>query len=195
MAIKAVLFDCFGVLIVSGRQSLLDAHPEHHEELHDLGIRADKGFIDHDEYNQEASRIVGLSVEEIEQRHLSRNVRNASVFSWLQDLRQSGQYTTALVSNIARDGIDGLIPPSERADLFDAVVLSGEVGVTKPSAAIYDITLERLGVAPHEAIMIDDLLDNIDGAQYAGLRGIVYGNMRQVREDFDRIVAEEASRA
>jgi len=195
MAIKAVLFDCFGVLIVSGRQSLLDAHPEHHQELHDLGIRADRGFIDHAGYNEEASRIIGLSVDEIEARHLSRNVRNDPAFAWIKELHTSGHYKTALVSNIARDGIDALIPPSERDELFDTVVLSGQIGVTKPSEAIYDVAVERLGVEPFEAVMIDDLLDNIDGAQYAGLRGIVYGNMRQTREDFDLIVAEEADRA
>jgi putative hydrolase of the HAD superfamily len=56
---------------------------------------------------------------------------------------------------------------------FDAVVISGEVGVAKPDAAIFSLACSRLGVAAAEAAHIGDRLD-IDalGAHGAGLRGV-----------------------
>ena len=64
-----------------------------------------------------------------------------------------------------------LVPIDE---LFDVVIDSSEVGMRKPSRAIYELTLERLGgVAPDEAVFLDDVASNVEGAQAAGLHGIV----------------------
>ncbi len=53
---------------------------------------------------------------------------------------------------------------------FDAVVVSSEVGVTKPHPRIFEICLARLGVAPHQALFVDDRTDNIEAAARLGLR-------------------------
>ncbi len=68
---------------------------------------------------------------------------------------------TAIVSNIAFD----VRPAFEAlgvADCVDEFVLSFEVGVTKPDPAIFRIGLERLAVAPPDAVMIGDS-DEADG--------------------------------
>ncbi|WP_026909986.1 HAD family hydrolase [Patulibacter minatonensis] len=56
--------------------------------------------------------------------------------------------------------------------LFDHVVLSGHVGVRKPSGAIYRLALERAGVAADRAVFVDDLEQNVVAADRAGIRGI-----------------------
>lgn len=58
--------------------------------------------------------------------------------------------------------------------LADAVVISSEVGVRKPSRAIYEIACTRLGVAPDECVMIDDLEHNLQGAERLGIRGLFH---------------------
>jgi putative hydrolase of the HAD superfamily len=75
---------------------------------------------------------------------------------------------TALLSNAGRSEY----PPDGWATLFDAVVLSGEVGMRKPDIAIYRYTAKRLGVAPHEAVFVDDLAVNVRGAVAAGMIGV-----------------------
>jgi putative hydrolase of the HAD superfamily len=58
-------------------------------------------------------------------------------------------------------------------DSFDAVVISGEVGVGKPDKGIFDDALGRLGVAPGDAVMVGDNWDrDIVGALTAGLAGV-----------------------
>jgi putative hydrolase of the HAD superfamily len=91
------------------------------------------------------------------------------------DLRRRG-YRTAIVTNNfkeitslwrARVDIDGL---------FDTVVDSCEVGLRKPDPRIYHLTLERLGgVAPEEAVLLDDFEVNLAGAREIGMHGVYVG--------------------
>jgi putative hydrolase of the HAD superfamily len=53
---------------------------------------------------------------------------------------------------------------------FDAVIVSCEVGLSKPDPRIYRLCLERLGLAAAEALFVDDRVDNIEGAARVGLR-------------------------
>lgn len=75
---------------------------------------------------------------------------------------------TALLSNSW--GVD--YPREDWAELFDAVVISGEVGMRKPDAEVYRHTAERLGLAPENCVMVDDLRPNIRGAVSAGMVGV-----------------------
>ncbi len=57
-------------------------------------------------------------------------------------------------------------------ELFDAVVISAEVGLHKPQPEIYRLAAERLGVEPPECLFVDDLKENCDGAEAAGMTAI-----------------------
>jgi putative hydrolase of the HAD superfamily len=50
------------------------------------------------------------------------------------------------------------------------LVLSCELGVKKPDAAIYRAALDRLGTPPERAAFIDDLVDYCAGADALGIR-------------------------
>jgi FMN phosphatase YigB (HAD superfamily) len=72
---------------------------------------------------------------------------------------------TAVLSNADQLGDD-------IADLFDAVVLSGQVGFGKPDVRIYLLTAERLGLTPEECVFVDDMVSNVRGAVRAGMVGV-----------------------
>jgi phosphoserine phosphatase len=56
---------------------------------------------------------------------------------------------------------------------FDVVVISGDVGIAKPSPVIFTHALDRLGVAAADAVMVGDSLErDVRGAEAAGVRGI-----------------------
>jgi len=59
-------------------------------------------------------------------------------------------------------------------ELFDAVVISAEVGLRKPDPEIYLLAAERIGVPPAGCVFVDDLLHNADGAKAVGMEGIVH---------------------
>jgi putative hydrolase of the HAD superfamily len=57
---------------------------------------------------------------------------------------------------------------------FDAVVISCEVGVSKPDPRIYQLCLDRLALAPRETLFVDDRADNIEGAARVGLQTLQF---------------------
>ena len=60
------------------------------------------------------------------------------------------------------------------AELFEDVVISAEVGMHKPQPEIFQLACERLGVDPAEAIFVDDLRENIAGAEAVGMIGVLH---------------------
>jgi len=53
---------------------------------------------------------------------------------------------------------------------FDAVVISCEVGLSKPDPRIYQLCLDRLGLAAPTTLFVDDRADNVEAAARVGLR-------------------------
>jgi putative hydrolase of the HAD superfamily len=74
----------------------------------------------------------------------------------------------------------------ERApvDLFDATVISGDVGMHKPQPGIYLLACERLGVEPAACVFVDDLRENIEGAEAVGMTGVLH---REAAETIARL--------
>lgn len=191
MAIKAVIFDCFGVLVVDGKDTLRHDFPDHVQEIHDIFLRSDYGYISGDEQTAQLADLTGLTVAELEKRYKHKNVLNQSVLAWVKEVKSDG-FAVGLLSNIRRDGLEEFFPHTERASLFDGEVLSGDVGITKPSVRIFELMAEQLGLDPSECVMVDDLLKNTDGAERAGMHGILFDTVRQARSDLARIVSEHA---
>ena len=59
-------------------------------------------------------------------------------------------------------------------ELFDAVVISAEVGLHKPQPEIYLLASKRLGVEPEQCVFIDDLRENCAGAEAVGMTAILH---------------------
>jgi putative hydrolase of the HAD superfamily len=59
-------------------------------------------------------------------------------------------------------------------DLFDARVLSGQVGLRKPDPAIYALAAERLSLAPEACVFVDDLPGNLEPARALGMATILH---------------------
>lgn len=77
-------------------------------------------------------------------------------------------HRTALLSNSW--GLD--YPRGDWPELYDVTVISGEVGMRKPEPEIYLLTAERLGLAPEQCVMVDDLPPNVRGAAAVGMVGV-----------------------
>lgn len=78
---------------------------------------------------------------------------------------------TALLSNSW--GMSGY--PRERfGDLFDAVIISGEVGLRKPDPAIYELAVNRLEVPPASCVFVDDYPGHLEPAEQAGMTTVLH---------------------
>lgn len=89
---------------------------------------------------------------------------------FLEALRAAG-VRTAFVSNCnenTRHLLDGL----GLTGLVDELVLSCEVGVAKPDPRIYGVALDRLGVPPERAVLVDDLASYCESAEAFGMASV-----------------------
>jgi epoxide hydrolase-like predicted phosphatase len=59
-------------------------------------------------------------------------------------------------------------------ELFDGVVISGEVGLHKPQPEIFRLGAERIGVPPEQCVFVDDLRENCAGAESVGMTAVLH---------------------
>jgi 2-haloacid dehalogenase len=71
-------------------------------------------------------------------------------------------------------------------DSLDGVLVSSEVGITKPDPAIFQLLCARFGVTPEESVFIDDVVQNVTAAQSLGFHGIVFTDAAELRNDLVR---------
>lgn len=104
------------------------------------------------------------------------------MFGVLRNARRHG-LRTALLSNswgseYDRRGWD---------ELFDAVVISGEVGLRKPDREIYLLTARRLGVHPRQCVFVDDLPVNVRGGAAAGMVGVQHTSLDTTVDELEAL--------
>lgn len=182
--IRALIFDCFGVLYHGSLGHLRQLlPPDLRRELNDLTMSSDYGYISREEYFARASEITGISVGELESITAKQHIRNDALVAYVKSMKQD--YKIGLLSNMGSDVMSHLFSPTEQAELFDAVVLSSDIGMTKPNPDIFEFAARQLGVLPEECIMIDDLLANIEGARQTGMKGVAYSTIEQAKQAID----------
>ena len=205
VAISAVLFDLTGVLTTSPWPRLIEAAGgnvemlvgPYHEDGDHPWHRLERGEIGFAEWFEEVSAIAAEAGVELDLSPLAalrdEMVVYPHVVERVLELRRDG-YKTALITNNVREGSKmwrSLLPVD---DLFDVVIDSSEVGVRKPNRAIFELTLERLGVAdPTAAAFLDDVESNVAAARDIGLHGIVVGDPPDgALDELDALLAAHA---
>jgi putative hydrolase of the HAD superfamily len=97
------------------------------------------------------------------------------------DARAAG-IRTAVLSNGIREVLAQLDIERPLPAHFDVVVISFDVGCAKPDPQIYQITLDRLGVAPGDALFVDDRAENMEGARQLGIETLHFTAPERIDE-------------
>lgn len=108
--------------------------------------------------------------------------REQPMFDAVRRARGQG-LRTALLSNSW--GMD--YPRDEWDEVFDAVVISGEVGLRKPEPAIYRMAADKLGVEPTECVFVDDIGSNVAGAVAVGMVGVHFVSPTQAIDELETL--------
>lgn len=90
---------------------------------------------------------------------------------------------TALLSNSWGNEYDR----SDWHEMFNTVVISGEVGMRKPERAIFELALDRIGLPAGECVFVDDVAPNIAAAAEAGLVGIVHHTFDETARELEAL--------
>lgn len=185
---KAIIFDCFGVLaedVWTAFCSTLD-DKEAARRAHELSHQRNRGFISEEEFIQQVSETTNKSTNEVRETLKNGLAKNNELLGLIKELKK--KYRIGLLSNISSDWITREFLSEAESELFDASVLSYQVGMVKPDPRIYILTCERLSVTPEEALFVDDQPTYVESARGVGLSGIVYDGMHSFKPQLNELL-------
>jgi putative hydrolase of the HAD superfamily len=107
---------------------------------------------------------------------------NPIMLEWLKRLRSSG-LKAGLLSNMPLDMIFHMRERMAWLDQFNHLTFSAEVKLVKPDPAIYQHSLNALGVTASETIFVDDKEVNIQSARALGISAIRFQSVTQLARD------------
>jgi len=110
---------------------------------------------------------------------------NPPMIELMRELQASGLRMAMLTNNV-REWEPVWRPMLPVDEIFETVVDSGFVGVRKPEARIYEMTLERLDLPAGVCLFVDDLLPNIEGARAAGMSAVHFRDNEQAIAEIRR---------
>ena len=97
--------------------------------------------------------------------------------------------STGLISNSWGTGIYERAP----MQIFDATVISGDVGLHKPEPEIYRLGAERIGVPAEACVFVDDLRENVAGAEAVGMTAILHRGAASTIPELERLLGLDLS--
>lgn len=186
---KAVIFDCFGVLTTGTWQAFLESLPDAAtvDAASSLSRAYDAGFISKDEFLGGIKDVTGQEPKQVESLITSDITKNTPLLDYIRELRGRG-IKIGLLSNIATNWIRDTFLSSEEQELFDDMVMSFEVGMVKPDSRIFHIACERLGTEPSETVFIDDIDRFVEAAKDEGMEAIIYKDFKQTKQVLEKIL-------
>lgn len=117
---------------------------------------------------------------------------NVEMLDELAAVRAAGYRMSLLTNNVVEWG-PRWRPMVPVDDLFDDVVDSAHVGLRKPDPAIYELTVQRLGVDARECVFIDDFAHNCEAAEALGMTAVWLQDTPGAIADLRRVLAERGA--
>ena len=140
------------------------------EALADLRL-LETGAIEPAEFERRFGPRLGIAeTEGLIERMFAAVGPDEDVIAAVRSARDAG-VRTGLISNSWGTSI---YDPDTLEGMFDEIVISGDVGLHKPQPEIYKLAAERLGAAPEECVFVDDLRENVRGAEEVGMTAVLH---------------------
>ena len=103
--------------------------------------------------------------------------------------RLRGRLPLALASNSPRRLVDAALATARLTDVFDVIVTSDDVALSKPAPDIYLLVCQRLGVEPEHVLALEDSAAGVASAKAAGLACIAVPQFAETDVDAaDRVI-------
>jgi putative hydrolase of the HAD superfamily len=190
MAVRAVIFDIGGVLEITPDLGVgarwerkFGFEPGQMDELlNEVWEAGATGLLTEAQVYAQVKALLPVPPEEVDAMMAELWVQylgeaNHEMMAFARSLRPG--YKVALLSNSfvgarereqARYGLE---------DLCDLIVYSHEVGLSKPDPRIFQLTCERLGVAPEETVFVDDHEHHVLAARRLGMHAVLFKGAQQ----------------
>jgi putative hydrolase of the HAD superfamily len=152
-------------------------------------VRAlETGEISEHEFGERFGELLGIDERTGLVDRMFRGLRpDEAMLAALRRARAAG-IRTGLISNSMGAG---RYDRSTFPELFDGVVISGEVGMHKPQPEIFLLGAERAGVAAGDCVFVDDLRQNCEGAEAVGMTAVLHRSADRTVSALERLLGVE----
>lgn len=155
-------------------------------EAQEMLFAFETGEMEEPEFERRLAALLGLAPERAEgfnDRIFDRIGEDRPMIEALRNARVHG-LRTGLLSN---SWGTHRYPRHLFGELFDAVVISGEEGIRKPDAPIYELAIERMALPATEIVFVDDLEHNLEPARELGLIAIHHRDTQETLGELERL--------
>jgi putative hydrolase of the HAD superfamily len=144
----------------------------------------EKGEVADADFEQQFGELLGAEPEGLIERVFAGLRPEEAMLAIVGEVRAAG-FPTGLISNSWGTGIYDRAP----MEIFDATVISGDVGLHKPQPEIYELGAERLGVPAAGCVFVDDLRENVAGAEAVGMTALLHRDPESTIAELRRLFA------
>jgi len=198
MTYKAIIWDMGGVIMRTENQShriklaeRIGVDPREMAQLifdSEESRQAQMGEIPARAFWDGAGARYGLRHEEFMTEFFKGDIIDQELVQSIRQLRP--RYKNGLLSNAFSD-LRYWVTEWKIDYAFDHMLISAEVNLMKPDLAIYSLAAQHLGVTPQEAVFIDDVTANVEGASLAGMQGIQFTSREKTLGDLQALLDTE----
>jgi epoxide hydrolase-like predicted phosphatase len=154
-------------------------------EARDLLIGFEEGRVPETEFELRLAELLGVTAAEgLIDRLFAGSQLDTPMVDAVRAARAAG-LRTGLISN---SWGTSRYPRDLLGELFDGVVLSGDVGIRKPDKRIYELGAEAIGRQPRECVFVDDLPFNLTPAEELGMVGVHHVDAATTIAELERLL-------
>jgi epoxide hydrolase-like predicted phosphatase len=156
----------------------------HDHRGRDLLAGLETGTLGEPEFERQVAVLLGVAAPRLIERLFGAMEPDEAMLAAVAGARRGGIHT-GLVSNSWGSGTG--YARQRFTELFDAVVISGEVGLRKPDPAIYTLAAQRLGVAAERIAFVDDIGGNLKPARALGMTTVLHRDAATTIRELERL--------
>jgi putative hydrolase of the HAD superfamily len=150
----------------------------------ELLIGLETGRISEAEFEPQLAAALGVGAPGLIDRMFAGSGPDEQMIAAVRAAHDAG-IRTGLVSN---SWGTRRYPRELLSELFDGIVISGEVGMRKPAPEMYAIGAERIGVEPRRCVFVDDLAFNLEPAAELGMATVHHVSAEQTIAELERLL-------
>lgn len=150
----------------------------------ELLIGLETGHIEEAEFELGLAAMIGVPAPQLIDRMFARATPDELMLDAVLRARRAGIRTGLISNSWGTRRYDR----ARLAELFDGIVISGEVGIRKPAPEIYELGVQSIGVDARSCVFVDDLPFNLGPAAELGMATVHHVDTEHTIEQLEALL-------
>ncbi len=150
----------------------------------ELLIGLEEGTLPEEEFEERFAQVLGVQAPALIERLMAGSVPEPAMLDAVRRARRTGIRTGLISNSWGTSRYDR----AQLDELFDGIVLSGEVGIRKPAREIYEMGARAVQLAPERCVFVDDLPFNLKPAAELGMATVHHTDVAETIGELERLL-------